>query len=144
MPITPIKFVPYETKSSIIKVYSYTDKLLVGTIENPFFEETVMFENAIQFLLLIEEMLDALYFPQKSMDLRQLTEAAESTTLFKNAKERFGGDATPLATFDLQVHFRQNASWQGHLLWQEKNTAASFRSVMELLFLFDNTLTSGN
>ena len=44
------------------------------------------------------------------------------------------------ATFEMRVLFRQNASWQGELLWLEKNTRQSFRSVLELITLMDSAL----
>ena len=44
------------------------------------------------------------------------------------------------ATFEMRVLFRQHASWQGELLWLEKNTRQSFRSVLELITLLDSAL----
>ena len=44
------------------------------------------------------------------------------------------------ATFEMRVLFRQHASWQGELLWMEKNTRQSFRSVLELITLMDSAL----
>ena len=47
-----------------------------------------------------------------------------------------------LATFQSTVLFRQNASWQGSLIWREKELDAPFRSVLELIGLIDNALSS--
>lgn len=44
------------------------------------------------------------------------------------------------ATFEMRVLFRQHASWQGELLWLDKNTRQSFRSVLELITLMDSAL----
>ena len=52
-----------------------------------------------------------------------------------------GGGAKPLATFRVSVLFRQNASWQGTLLWTERAVDAQFRSVLELIRLLDSALT---
>lgn len=46
------------------------------------------------------------------------------------------------ATFELRLLFRQHASWQGELLWLEKNTRQNFRSVLELINLMDSALRS--
>ncbi|MBQ6876068.1 MAG: hypothetical protein IJN46_07520 [Lachnospiraceae bacterium] len=46
------------------------------------------------------------------------------------------------ATFSVQILFRQNASWQGSVLWVERKIEESFRSVLELLLLIDNALSS--
>ncbi len=46
-----------------------------------------------------------------------------------------------VATFTLKLLFRQNASWQGSVLWNEGNSEETFRSVLELLLLMDNALS---
>ena len=46
-----------------------------------------------------------------------------------------------LATFQLRVLFRQNASWQGSLIWVDQRMDAQFRSVLELVRLMDSALT---
>ena len=43
-----------------------------------------------------------------------------------------------VATFAVRVLFRQNASWQGSILWVEGDREESFRSVLELIFLLDS------
>lgn len=47
-----------------------------------------------------------------------------------------------IATFELRLLFRQHASWQGEVLWLEKNTRQNFRSVLELVCLMDSALRS--
>lgn len=43
-------------------------------------------------------------------------------------------------TFVVRVKYRENATWQGHVTWAEKNQTCSFRSVLELLKLIDSAL----
>lgn len=45
-----------------------------------------------------------------------------------------------LAVFEIRVLFRQNASWQGSLLWRERKLEGHFRSVLELMRLMDSAL----
>ena len=45
-----------------------------------------------------------------------------------------------LATFELQILFRQHTSWQGILFWQEQQKQQPFRSVLELVLLLDSAL----
>ena len=40
-------------------------------------------------------------------------------------------------TFELEILFRQNYSWQGRLRWPEKGKEATFRSVLELITLME-------
>jgi hypothetical protein len=47
-----------------------------------------------------------------------------------------------MATFFVRIIFRQNASWQGSVLWLEGQREQRFRSALELIFLLDNALRS--
>ena len=142
MSICPAKFIPREMKTTIIKVYSYKNKNIKGEISNPFFKENVVFENLMQMITIVERISDSLVYPQKAMELRQFSDSPESTEQeqftfqtssdFRNQK--------PMATFELEIIFRQNASWQGNLVYAEQNLSSSFRSVLELLTLMDSVL----
>ena len=46
-------------------------------------------------------------------------------------------------TFEISVKFQQNATWQGTILWAEKNLKQNFRSVLEMLKLMDEALLDG-
>ena len=43
-------------------------------------------------------------------------------------------------TFVVQIQYRQHATWQGKVLWAEKNETVPFRSALELLKLIDGAL----
>jgi len=47
-------------------------------------------------------------------------------------------------TFEVSVRFQQNATWQGQILWAEKNIKQNFRSVLEMLKLMDEALAEGD
>ena len=137
MDISANGFIPYEMKTSLVKITSYDDGALEGTLSNPYFPAEMRFSNVVQFLRLVEEMLDALRCPQKAMESRSFKPAAAK----KDAAPRQDGpDEKVLATFKLNVLFRQNASWQGRLVWVEQKSEAQFRSVLELVMLMDSVL----
>ena len=46
-------------------------------------------------------------------------------------------------TFEVSVKFLQNATWQGHIHWVEKDSKQNFRSVLEMLKLMDEALADG-
>ncbi len=48
-----------------------------------------------------------------------------------------------LGTFIINVKYRQNATWQGEIIWAEKNERMYFRSALELLKLIDGALDEG-
>jgi len=47
-------------------------------------------------------------------------------------------------TFEISVRFQQNSTWQGQILWAEKNMKQSFRSVLEMLRLMDEAMGEGS
>jgi len=47
-------------------------------------------------------------------------------------------------TFEISVKFTQNSTWQGQILWIEKNQKQNFRSALEMLKLMDEALAEDN
>ena len=145
MSICPARFTPREMKTTLIKVYSYENKCIKGTLHNPFFEKDVVFENLMQLITMVERISDSLFYPQKTMQLRQFSEnepeKTETPAFFDFVTTADFSDQVPLATFELEIIFRQNASWQGSIVYAEQNLASSFRSVLELLTLMDSVLS---
>lgn len=45
-----------------------------------------------------------------------------------------------LASFEIEILFRQNYSWQGRLKWPAAGKEAVFHSVLELIFLLETDL----
>jgi len=43
-------------------------------------------------------------------------------------------------TFEIEVKFMQNATWQGQIYWAEKNQKQNFRSVLEMIKLMDEAI----
>ena len=142
MSISPAKFIPREMKTTLIKVYSYHNKCMKGTITNPFFEKEMVFENVMQLITMVECISDSLFFPQKTMELRQFAdnETVQKADFFDFVTTSDFSDLLPVATFELEIIFRQNASWQGSVHYAEKGVSSSFRSLLELLSLMDSVL----
>ena len=44
------------------------------------------------------------------------------------------------ATFVVQIQHRQNATWQGTVVWADRNETKPFRSALELIKLIDGAL----
>ena len=130
-----------EFKSSLLLIDSYKDKNLKGRFYNPYLDEEQQFDNVMQLILIAEALYDTMSYPQcfneprKFWDnkVNQYEPAVETKT--ENPPEG------KLATFNLKVVFRQNASWQGYLTWLDQGKEESFRSFLELLKLIDDALT---
>ena len=136
MGVTPSRFVPTSKSTYILTIADYKKKRLSGVIYCPLLEKTYAFDNLMQFLLLMESLMDEASFPQRGVEHRAFQVAA-STPVVRSLSEK---PATRLATFTINVLFRQNASWQGSIIWNEQNLESHFRSVLELITLLDDAL----
>ena len=47
------------------------------------------------------------------------------------------------ATFIVQIKYRQNATWQGDVVWAEQNRKVYFRSALELMKIIDSATAGG-
>lgn len=125
-------------RNNTVCIDSYENGVLQGRLYNPSREAETFFSLS-QFLLKMEQLLDEMQQPQA------YTQPRKFSTLLQSGH----GECAPApvrrgaeATFDLQVIFRQNTSWQGILHWREANIQHSFRSVLELVILMDSALRS--
>ncbi len=106
------------------------------------------FENAVMLFSKMEELFDALDYPQATTRPRDfLNNIIEEKKPVKKispvlenamvAKERGN-----VATFLVAVKTRANASWQGQVIWAEKESECTFRSMMELMILIDRAVNN--
>lgn len=140
MSIASLKVVPEDMRTSIIRIYSYTDKNPQGTFYNMYYGEEIAFGNLTRLLLLMEDMMDTMDCPQASVQSRCFgkQKTAEKTTITGQPLSKPQQEV--LATFKVKVLFRQGASWQGKLTWIEGETEVAFRSALELVKLMDSAL----
>ena len=126
-----------EYRSTTVCIDSYENGVLTGRIYNPYLDTGQAFESLTQFLFRMEQLLDTMSFPQSSTAARTFAETPKHWQFPAGAEFRNGR----AATFVVKVLFRQNASWQGSVVWQEGGQEQSFRSVLELIFLMDSALS---
>ena len=117
-------------------VDSYENGILEGRLCSPH-GETVSFGSLMQFLLRMEALLEVHQIPQSYTVLRKFVEHTHGE---QNASSAAADRKGRMATFELQVLFRQHTSWQGVLNWREGKLEHSFRSVLELALLMDSAL----
>ena len=125
-----------DNRKITVCIDSYDNGALRGRFYNAY-HEVSSFESLSQFLIRIEALLEENHAPQAytshrtfSAILKPDEEAAHPAASRKGAK----------ATFELQVLFRQHSSWQGMIVWKDRNVEQSFRSVLELVVLMDSAL----
>lgn len=126
----------HNTRRHLVCIDSYTDGVPRGRVYGPL-EQTLSFSSLSQFLVRMEELLEERQEPQAYTVLRRFSEFLEPNPLAHSGPCQRKGQ---LATFELDILFRQNTSWQGLLQWRETGREQSFRSVLELVILMDSAL----
>ena len=124
-------------RTTTVCVDSYENGVLSGWVYNPLWAEGQPFKSLSQFLLLMEQMLDEIGFPQPYNEARNFAPVKELPGQERISDRHLRGKRM---TFQLQILFRQHASWQGCATWEEARKMQSFRSVLELILLMDSAL----
>ena len=87
-------------------------------------------------------------FPQESTVVRSFDPPAQR----EGPKHRNGKEVKNMtiqderggqATFIVQIKYRQNATWQGDVVWAEQNRKVYFRSALELMKIIDSATAGG-
>ena len=119
---------------------------LAGRIYHRKLKQQENFCDVNDFVLRVESIFDLLKYPSASTEHRvfetgrgmeqQLPELADEAeeTFMEEMKDEKGKKAT----FIVQVQYRQNATWQGQVIWSEKKQTKQFRSALELIKLIDS------
>lgn len=125
-----------EYRSTSVCIDSYENGVLSGRLNNPYHPKGRSFDSLSQFLLEREQNLDQMEFPKAFQAARRFTDLQGNSTGPPVEECRAGN----LATFTIRILFRQNASWQGSIVWQEGRQEESFRSVLQLILLMNSAL----
>ena len=124
------------TRKTTVCVDSYDNGVLQGRFYGP--DGSIQcFSSLSRFLVMMEDMLESTNEPQSDTVRRSF-----SALLLQPDTEDHCGYIRrgELATFEVQILFRQHSSWQGALHWREQCREQSFRSVLELILLMDSAL----
>ena len=126
-------------RTTIVCVDGCENSVLSGRIYNPCLPQGDGFRSTIQFLKKMEALLDQMKFPQ-SFSVNRVFRPSPEIKLNgpPDARSKVG----KAGTFALKILFRQNASWQGSVVWLEGGREESFRSVLELLLLMDSAVNT--
>ena len=140
METTSPRFGPRFRSTYVITAASYENKQLRGSLYSPQLDRSIPFDNLLQLLLVIEELMDRSNVPQRGMDLRMFQSQEEFTTALLE-RPAPASHQPVLASFSVTILFRQNASWQGTVVWNERQLESHFRSALELISLMDGALS---
>lgn len=121
------------------------DENLEGRLYHKYQSDAVHFQSVSALLNEMENLFDRIGFPQSSTRQRTFstldprTERQKEAVQVADTKDILSNSGDK-ATFIVHVRYRQNATWQGDILWAEKKKKLFFRSALELLKLIDSAL----
>lgn len=136
MSIVSLHKEPARRETGVIRIYSYQDKNLQGTLYHPYYGREIMFSNLTRLLLLLDNAVE---------NGNPKPGAAPSP--------RFGGvpdgadirvRRKTMATFYVTVLYVSDATWQGKVMWAERKQEIAFRSALELVQLLDSALVQAD
>lgn len=124
-------------RSWVLCIDQYQDGVLQGRLHHPGMPEGEHFRSLMELLVRMEALLDEMQFPQAFSTAREF-ELPSRLNLNTGLDAEL--EVGILATFQVRILFRQNASWQGSVSWLDQQREAHFRSVLELVLLLHSSL----
>ena len=120
------KFFPGQMNEAILLVTSYQKGQLQGWLSHSRLDTPVEISSVPHLLFSIDEQL-----------------LNEDLLINYNAYNPTGLQDVPrIATLRIRILFQENHTWQGLLLWEDREKEASFRSVWELIQILDEILSA--
>lgn len=148
----PMTALSSNVSKTLVCIDRFENTEISGRLSNPYMESTIPFDGVIDMVTKMENILDAVTFPLSSVRYRRFEDPDKLQTTWMPKREVyryhedtiFSTDRGELATFLVQVQFRQNATWQGYVRWLEKEKVQNFRSTLEFIKLLgDATISMG-
>lgn len=127
---------PWDQQTILVCVDSYENGVPRGRLSFPG-QPGERFDSLSQLLIRVEWLLEHSGGPQ-SFTMPRIFALVQPPEAGSADADRLSLGAA--ATFEMRILFRQHASWQGELLWLERSSRQSFRSVLELVTLMDSAL----
>ena len=122
-----------------------------GRIWHQYADSPVYYKSTMDIVWIMNRLFDEWDFPQNFVKFWSFTEAEISKRRPRKRRSdlqmdvnRIQGKIGDKGTFVVHVKYRQNATWQGDVIWVEKKRRQSFRSAMELFHLIDSAFESGS
>lgn len=124
---------------------AYQGKDVAGRFYHRYDKSGISFQSVIELAMRMERLFDEINYPQAFTRLRSFHEQKENRHQKEEGKKMtddndFLDNRGEAATFIVHVHFRQNATWQGEVVWAEQQKKMCFRSALELLKLMDGAM----
>jgi len=136
----------YQLAQLRVCVDSVTGGRISGRITGQRICTPIDFIDISDFISKIDAIMDSQKYPQSFQRIRSFTNkelpqvnaaGSKETVTDKTTVDTFKGE---VSTFVLQILSRKNATWQGSILWLDRDEPVLFSSTLELLKLVDSRL----
>ena len=133
------------------EVYSFCNNDFSGVLYGKHLKKPYEFISILHMISKMDEIFDSKKFPEAFLTQRVFGVATNDVKKHEVGEVIIMDDASsakanptsssPKCTFEIEVKYRQNATWQGQIHWVDKNLKQNFRSVLEMLKLMDEAIT---
>ena len=141
------KFFLFAPNLISVCINSVSEGDLEGQLWQPYDVRPQFFIGMTDILLQMDELYNRWNYPQKAMDRRTFLKETVATQPINIRKgdshmniQNMQDKRGQKGTFIVQVQYRQNATWQGQVIWAEENRKEHFRSALELIKLIDSAM----
>ena len=115
---------PCQSREAVVTVQTYHDGIMDGYLQHPRLRGRAESRSLSQMVLLLNSLIDMEDCPNPSLPLVPVHYGSRETD----------------TVFRIQILFREHYTWQGRLIWQDRNQEVVFHSAIELIQLFDEML----
>lgn len=127
------------------------DGEISGQLSNAYDKKIYKFSSMWNMIKVMDSIFDEYVFPQASHEMRSfvgediLGDGISANFDPPGNKSDNGEEEIEniceKANFIIHVHYRQNATWQGKILWVEGKQAQKFRSALEMQRLMNSAVS---
>ncbi|WP_243005187.1 hypothetical protein [Hungatella effluvii] len=120
-----------------VTVDRYERQCMEGIISHAGEPLCIRYGNFLELVLQMNQIFDRMSCPKQTMEFRQFSGTDYPALKVKKCKKAYKGK---LATFQIYVKFRYDASWQGNITWLEGERTEHFESILQMIQLIDEIL----
>lgn len=115
-----------------------------GRMYHRYRRDALEFQETFRLIEMMDALFEEINYPEASTRSRTFAKkdtinSRKEAVAVKDSEELLGQNGKK-ATFVVHVQSRQNATWQGTVIWAEKEKTQHFRSALELLKLIDSAI----
>lgn len=141
-----MQIITSQANKILVHVKKYNQYDFSGLFYTPLQESAIPFSSFAELVLKLEHQFDELQFPQNAQKIKSFIHGKNKQGEIKKTETEFcshdieqNGNSCK-EKFYIHVLFRQNASWQGHIEWINRERSNDFRSTLELLHMIHEVL----